>query len=109
MSFNLQSAICGLQSAVCGLESANVIHREKLETELLFLKDVNIRDWNVLSVLGNDISSRYSKDFVHKTKQKRIEEIVFPVTAIKFTYSLALTWNVEWRWLLRKVRDLKLL
>ena len=78
MSFNLQSAICGLQSAVCGLQSANVIHREKLETELLFLKDVNIRDWNVLSVLGDDISSRYSKDFVHKTKQKRIEKIVFP-------------------------------
>ena len=23
---------------------------EKLEAELLFLKDVNIRDWNVLSV-----------------------------------------------------------
>ena len=44
VSFNLQSAICGLQSAVCGMESANVIHREKLETELLFLKDVNIRD-----------------------------------------------------------------
>ena len=32
VSFNLQSAICGLQSAVCGLQSANVIHREKLET-----------------------------------------------------------------------------
>ena len=27
MSFNLQSAICGLQSAVCGLKSANVIQR----------------------------------------------------------------------------------
>ena len=24
--------------------------RDKLETELLFLKDVNIRDWKVLSV-----------------------------------------------------------
>ena len=24
--------------------------KEKLETELLFVKDVNIRDWNVLSV-----------------------------------------------------------
>ena len=24
--------------------------KEKMETELLFLKDVNIRDWNVLSV-----------------------------------------------------------
>ena len=66
-----------LQSAICGLQSANVIHREKLETEPLFLQDVNIRDWNVLPVLGNDISSRYSKDFVHTTKQKRIEKIVF--------------------------------
>ena len=69
--------------------------REKLETELLFLKDVNIRDWNVLSVLGDDISSRYSKDFVHKTKQKRIEKIgMYFRKAIKFTYSLALTWKV---------------
>ena len=28
VSFNLQSAICGLQSAVCSLQSANVIHRQ---------------------------------------------------------------------------------
>ena len=48
---------------------------EKLETELLFLKDVNIRDWNSLR---SDISNRYSKEFVHKTKQKVIEKIVFP-------------------------------
>ena len=27
VSFNFQSAICGLQSAVCGLQSANIIHR----------------------------------------------------------------------------------
>ena len=27
VSFNLQSAICGLQSAVCSQQSANVIHR----------------------------------------------------------------------------------
>ena len=24
--------------------------KEKLETELFFLKDINVRDWNVLSV-----------------------------------------------------------
>ena len=48
---------------------------QKLETELLFLKDVNIRDWNSLR---SDISNRYSKEFVHKTKQKVIEKIVFP-------------------------------
>ena len=50
---------------------------EKLETELLFLKDVNIRDWNVLFSLRNDVQNRYSKDFIQKkqTKQKRIEKI----------------------------------
>ena len=48
---------------------------QKLETELLFLKDVNIRDWKSLR---GDISNRYSKEFVHKTKQKVIEKIVFP-------------------------------
>ena len=48
---------------------------QKLETELLFLKDVNIRDWKSLR---SDISNRYSKEFVHKTKQKVIEKIVFP-------------------------------
>ena len=64
---------------------------EKVETELLFLKDVNIRDWNVLSgQLKN--SNRYSKDFVHKTK-KESRKLYFR-TAIKFTYSLALTWKV---------------
>ena len=41
--------------------------KEKLETELLFLKDVNIRDKNVLS------HNRYSKDFIHKTKQLKKE------------------------------------
>ena len=46
---------------------------EKPETKLLFLKDVNIRE---------------SKDFVHKTKQKKIEKIIV------FPYSLSLTWKV---------------
>ena len=60
--------------------------KEKLETELLFLKDVNIRDKNVLS------HNRHSKDFVHKTKQLKKESRKFYFrTAIKFTYSLALT------------------
>ena len=66
--YNLQSVVCSLQMSYT---------EKNYETEPLFLKDVNIRDWNVLSVLGNDISSRYSKDFVHTTKQKRIEKIVF--------------------------------
>ena len=48
---------------------------QKLETELLFLKDVNIRDWNSLR---SDISNRYSKEFVQKKKKKVIEKIVFP-------------------------------
>ena len=39
-----------------------------------------------------------------KQNKKELRKLYFR-TAIKFTYSLALTWNVEWRWLLRKVRD----
>ena len=64
--------------------------KEKLETELLFLKDVNIRDKNVLS------HNRHSKDFVHKTKQlKKESRKLYFRTAIKFTHSLALIWKVE--------------
>ena len=83
--------------------------KEKLETELLFLKDVNIRDWNVLFSLRNDISNRYSKNFVHKTKQKRIEQIVFPYGNNIYKQSRLNLKGWEWRWFLRKVRDLKLL
>ena len=32
---------------------------------------------------------RYSKDFVHKTKQKGIEKIIFPYTAIIFSRTVA--------------------
>ena len=42
----------------------------------------------------NDVQNRYSKDFVHKAKQKKNRKLYFR-TAIKFTYSLALTWKVE--------------
>ena len=60
--------------------------KEKLVTELLFLKDANIRDKNALS------HNRYSKDFVHKTKQfKKESRKLYFLTAIKFIYSLALT------------------
>ena len=79
---------------------------QKLETELLFLKDVNIRDWNSLR---SDISNRYSKEFVHKTKQKVIEKIVFPYDNKIYIQSRLNLKGWEWRWFLRKVRDLKLL
>ena len=51
--------------------------KEKLETELLFLKYQHSRLKRPFRV-RNDISNRYSKDFVYKTKQKRNEKIVFP-------------------------------
>ena len=35
--------------------------------------------------MRSNIQNRYSKDFIHKTKQQRIEKIYFR-TAIKFTY-----------------------
>ena len=74
---------------------------QKLETELLFLKDVNIRDWNSLR---SDISNRYSKEFVHKTKQKVIEKIVFPYDNKIYIQSRLNSKGWEWRWLLRKLR-----
>ena len=49
--------------------------KEKLETELLFLKDSWLK--RPFS-LRNDIQNRYSNDFAHKTKQKKIEKIIFP-------------------------------
>ena len=52
---------------------------EKPETQLLFLKDVNIRD---------------SKDFVHKKKQKKSRKFLYFRGVIKLTYSRALTWKV---------------
>ena len=48
--------------------------REKLETELLFLKDSWLK--RPFS-LRNDIQNRYSKDFAHKTNKKN-EKIIFP-------------------------------
>ena len=75
-----------------------------------FRKDVKLCDWNVLVfTLRNDIQNRYSKDFVIKTKQKRIEKIIFPFgNKIYIQSSLDLKgWT--WRWFLRKLIDLKLL
>ena len=65
---------------------------QKLETELLFLKDVNIRDWNVLSLKGMVFGIVAAK--ILYTKQKESRKLYLH-TAIKFTYSLALTWKVE--------------
>ena len=67
--------------------------REKLETELLFLKDSWLK--RPFS-LRNDIQNRYSNDFARKTKQKKLRKLYFRC-AIKFTYlySLPLTWKVE--------------
>ena len=58
---------------------------EKLEAELLFLKDVNIRDWN------ESLQQRFCTQNNNKKKESR--KLYFG-TAIKFTYSLALTWKV---------------
>ena len=41
----------------------------KLETELLFLKKINIRDWNVLSVKG--MIFRFITAKILNTKQKK--------------------------------------
>ena len=41
---------------------------------------------------------------LYTQQNKKESRKLYFSTAIKFTYSLALTWNVEWRWLLRKVQ-----
>ena len=68
---------------------------EKLEAELLFLKDVNIRDWNVLSVEGAIFRIVTAKILYTKQQQKKESRKLYFGAAIKFTYSLALSWKVE--------------
>ena len=69
---------------------------EKLEAELLFLKDVNIRDWNVLSVEGAIFRIVTAKIlYTKQQQQKKKERKLYFGAAIKFTYSLALSWKVE--------------
>ena len=67
---------------------------EKLETELHFRKDVNIGDWNVLSVWGMICRIATAKILYAKQNKKKSKKLYFR-TAIKFTYSLALTWKVR--------------
>ena len=50
--------------------------QRKLATELLFLKDVKIRGWNVFSFEAS-IFNLHSKDFVHEQNKKSIEKIIF--------------------------------
>ena len=51
---------------------------EKLEAELLFLKDVNIRDGNVLSVYGVIFRIVTAKIlYTKQQQQKRNEKVVF--------------------------------
>ena len=57
-----------------------------------FLKDIKI---SVTEHAKTSFQNRYSKEFVHKTKQKRIEKIIYFRTTIKFSYSLPLTWKIE--------------
>ena len=68
---------------------------EKLEAELLFLKDANIRDWNVLSVEGVIFRIVTAKILYTKQQQRKKEwRKLYFCTAIKFTYSLTFTWTV---------------
>ena len=63
---------------------------------MLFLKEVNIRDWNFQFKGWYLESLRYSNDFLHKTEQKRIEKIIFPYGNKIYIYPVsALTWKVE--------------
>ena len=68
--------------------------REKMETDLLFLKDVNIRDWNALSVKGMIFRIVTAKILYTKQNKKESRKLYFRM-AIEFTYNLALTWKVE--------------
>ena len=70
------------------------LKQAKEKRELLFLKDVNICDWNVLSVEGMIFRIITAKIFYTKQNKKESRKLNFCM-AIKFTYSLALTCKVE--------------
>ena len=65
-----------------------------METDLLFLKDVNIRDWNDLSVKGMIFRIVTAKILYTKQNKKESRKLYFRM-AIEFTYTLGLTWKVE--------------
>ena len=79
---------------------------EKLEIELLFSQRCQHSWLKRPFSLRNKISNSYSKGFVHKTKRERIEKTVFPYGNRIYIQSCLLK-GWEWRWFLRKVRDLK--
>ena len=66
-----------------------------------------------LNSCWNEVDEVISKNnFVHKTTQERIEKIVFPYGSKIYIQSAQSRLNLkgwEWRWFLRKVRDLKLI
>ena len=64
---------------------------EKRVAELLFLTDVNIPDWNLLSVYGMIFRIFTAKILYTKQNQKESSKLYFR-TAIQI-YSLALTWK----------------
>ena len=66
--------------------------RKNWRLNCFFLKDIKI---SVTEHAKTSFQNRYSKEFVHKTKQKRIEKIIYFRTTIKFSYSLPLTWKIE--------------
>ena len=75
---------------------------EKLETQLLFLKDVNIRDWNVLQFNEWYFESLQQR-FCTQNKTKKIEKIIIFRYGNKINRQSRLNlkgW--EWRWFLRK-------
>ena len=97
---HLNKKLCTLCKPIAGYR--------KLETELLFLKKVNIRDWNVLSVKGMIFRIVTAKILYAKQKKSRK---LYLLKAIKFTHCPRLSlkgW--AWRWFLRKLlASLKLL
>ena len=80
---------------------------QKLETELLFLKDVNVRDWNLQ--FKEWYFESLQQRFCTQNKTKKNRQIVFPYGNKIYIQSRLNLKGWEWRWFLRKVRDLKLL
>ena len=68
---------------------------EKLETELLLLKEVNIRDWNALSVWGMIFRIVTAEILHRKQNKKNRENYIFVRQWNLHTACLALTWKVE--------------
>ena len=99
------------QDSLAALSHGDTRHKWPY-TSFMTLRNVG-RFKSFLNSCWNEVDEVISKNnFVDKTTQERIEKIVFPYGNKIYIQSVQSRLNLkgwEWRWFLRKVRDLKLI